>query len=232
MSERISWLDGWRGLACWLMLAYHLLFDFVMFGWMRYETLMSWPLYLLERFIAFSFILCAGISATLTRSNLRRGLITLGAGGIVTAASYLVDAPILFGILQFMGLAMLLYAALGRYIERLPEKLAPVLWIVLYAAAYLVTKNVTVSVRWLFWLGFLYDGFVSFDYFPLLPYIFLFLFGTWMGRMLREHGENIPILYKRAPDVLSWPGCRTLWIYLLHQPVLFGACFLVDALCR
>lgn len=227
MSERLPRLDAWRGAACWLMLVYHLLFDFVIFGWMRYETLLSWPFALLERLIAWSFILCAGISATLTRSNLRRGLITLLAGGIVTAVSYLIGAPIRFGILQFLGLAMLIYAAVGKYIPRLPEKLAPALWLALFIASQLLTDSVRVEARWLFWLGFLYEGFESFDYFPVLPYIFLFFIGGWMGTQIQKRRGALPFLSGGAPAILTWPGRHSLLIYLLHQPALFGACYIV-----
>lgn len=226
MSERISWLDGWRGAACLLMLVYHLLFDFVIFGWMSYETLDSWPMVVFEKLIAYSFILCAGISAVMTRSNLRRGLITLAAGGVVTAVSYLVGAPIKFGVLQFLGLSMLLYAWLGKYTARLPEKLAPVLYLALFIAAQLLTEHVRVGARWMFWLGFLYDGFTSFDYFPMLPYFFLFLLGSWVGGEILSRREQLPFLDKKAPGLLSWTGRHTLWIYMIHQPILFGACLL------
>ena len=227
MSERVSWLDGWRGAACWLMLVYHLLFDFVVFGWMRFEVMESWPMVAFEKLIAWSFILCAGISATMTRSNLRRGLITLAAGGLVMAVSFMIGAPIRFGILQFLGLSMLLYAAIGKAAERLPAALAPVLWLALFIAAWLLTDSVHTESRWLFWLGFPYKGFESFDYFPLLPDFFLFMLGSWAGCRLRADRDRLSLSDKKAPELLAWPGRHTLWIYLLHQPVLFGACYLV-----
>ena len=227
MSEqRISWLDGWRGAACWLMLVYHLLFDLVMFGWLSYEAIESWPLVLLQKSIATSFILCAGISAELTHSNLRRGIVTLLAGAVVMAVSFAVGAPILFGVLQFLGVCMLLYAAAGRWLRRVPVRLAPVLCLALFVLTQLWTSAVRVEVRWLFWLGFIYEDFVSYDFFPLLPYVFLFLLGAWAGRVLPACGAQLPFMTTRAPAVLTWPGRRTLWIYLLHQPVLFGACLL------
>lgn len=232
MSDgRVSWLDGWRGIACWLMLVYHLLFDLYMFGWMTWDALMSWPLVLMEKYIAYSFILCAGLSATLTRSNLRRGLITLGAAALVTLASYVVDAPIKFGVLQFLGVAMLIYALAGKYVERVPERLAPALWLVLFVLTHIWTDSARVGVRWLFWLGFRYPGFVSYDYFPVLPYIFLFFLGSWLGQELRRHRERLTCVYAaRAPGALTWIGGRTLWVYLIHQPVLYGACWLINML--
>jgi uncharacterized membrane protein len=227
MSKRISWLDGWRGIACYLMLVYHLLFDLLLFGWVGWDTIFSWPVVLLEKFIAYSFILCAGISAEFTHSNLRRGLITLAAGALVVAASFVVGAPILFGVLQFLGFAMVIHAGVGKYLARVPEKWATALWMVLFVITYVWTANTVVQTKALFWLGFVYDGFTSYDYFPMMPYIFLFWAGSSLGRIIRHHRDEMPFLDKQAPRWLTWPGQHTLWIYLLHQPVLFGACMLV-----
>lgn len=228
--DRILCLDAWRGIALYLMLLYHLLFDFYMFGWMSWEQIMSWPLVLLEKFIAYSFILCAGISATLTRSNAKRGLVTLGAGALVTATSYIVDAPILFGVLQFLGMAMLIYAAAGKWVRRVPEKIAPFLWLVLFVGTHILTDRVFVNAKWLFWLGFRYPGYISYDHFPILPYIFLFFLGSWAGGRIKQNRDRLLPLDRRAPKWLTLPGRRTLIIYLLHQPVLYGICLLAHNL--
>ena len=99
-----------------------------------------------------------------------------------------------------------------------------------YAVFKILTDRIWVEVRWLFWLGFRYPDYVSYDHFPMLPYIFLFFVGTWMGQMIQEHRDSLPFLKRSAPRWLTWPGRRTLIIYLLHQPVLFGACWLADTL--
>ena len=233
MSEspgRISWLDGWRGASLYIMAAYHLLFDLYMFGWIDGSLFQCWPMVLLEKITACSFILCAGLSSTLSRSNLRRGLVTLAASVLVTAVSFAVGAPIRCGVLQFLGLAMLLWAGAGKWILRVPEKAAPFLWLGLFGIFFVVTERVTVQVKWLFWLGFCYPGYVSYDHFPVLPYIFMFFLGGWMGRMIAEHRDRLPFLERTAPRWLTWPGRRSLILYLVHQPVLYGACWLVDAL--
>ena len=229
-KARISLIDGWRGTALYLMLLYHLLFDFYMFGWMTWEQIMSWPLVLMEKYIAYSFILCAGISSTMSRSNVRRGLVTLAAAALVTIASFVVGAPIRFGVLQFLGLAMLIWAAVGKWVLKVPERVAPVLWIALFVVFHILTDRVLVNAKWLFWLGFRYPGYISYDHFPVLPYIFLFFLGGWMGRMIGEHRDGMPFLEKTAPRWLTWPGSRTLWIYLIHQPVLYGLCWLIDTI--
>ena len=231
MSEakgRISLLDGWRGFVLYLMVVYHLLFDLCVFGWMSWDVMNSWPMELTEAFGAYSFILCAGISSNLSRSNLRRGLVTLAAGAVVTAVSFAAGMPIRFGILQFLGLAMLLWAAAGKTVLRVPDRAAPFLWIGLFAVFRILTDRVLVSVRWLFWLGFRYPEYESYDHFPVLPYIFLFFLGGWMGSVIVKRRGSLPLLDRKAPKLLTWPGQRTLWIYLLHQPVLYGICFLIS----
>ena len=227
-SERIGALDAWRGLACWCMLVYHLAFDLFRFGWLSWEQFDSVPMFLLERFIAWSFILCAGISCCLSRGNIRRGLICAAAGALVVAASYAVGAPIRFGILQFLSAGMLLYGLFGKWL-RLPYRAAPVAYLALYAAAKWWTGSVTVRCRWLFWLGLRYEGFVSYDYFPLLPYIFLFLLGGWLGEWLPGR-RGARLLSAPMPAALTWTGRHTLLIYLVHQPVLYGACWLAARL--
>ncbi len=228
MSERIGWLDGWRGLVCWLMVFYHFCFDLVMFGWMPYAATQQWPLFTLQRFIALGFIFLSGVSARFTHSNLRRGLITAAAGVVVVAASYVVGAPIRFGILQFLSCAMILYHFIGRFAEKVPVKLAPWLWSGLYLAARIVSYTTFVEPEWLYWLGLRTQEFVSFDWVPIFPNIFMFLLGAWFGEKLTAAPADSRLRTMGAPKFLTWPGRRTLIIYLVHQPVLYGACWLAS----
>ena len=85
------------------------------------------------------------------------------------------------------------------------------------------------SVPFLFPLGLPGPGFYSADYFPLIPWIFLFWAGLFLWRFLRPYAEE---------TVRGWPACRplvwlgrhSLWVYLLHQPVLLGFIFLLSIL--
>lgn len=225
MSDRIEAIDAWRGFACLCMIVYHLAFDLCQFAFVPWRFFESVPMYCLERFIAWSFILCAGISCRLSRGNIRRGLICAGAGLLVVAGSYIAGAPIRFGILQFLSAGMLLYGLVGARL-RLDHDAVPILCLALYVLSKWVTDCVEVNARWLFWLGFRYDGFVSYDYFPLLPYIFLFALGVWLGGYILRHRDARVLTMPMAP-VLRAVGRHTLLIYLLHQPVLYGICALL-----
>ena len=228
MSDRIRWLDGWRGLVCWLMIGYHLFFDCILFGWLPQSATQWWPVFALQRFIALSFIFLAGVSARFTHSNLRRGVITLAAGVVVVAASYVVGAPIRYGILQFLGCAMLFWHFFARYVDRVADRLAPWLWAALYLATRVVSYTTFVDVKWLYPLGLRAYGFQSFDWVPFFPNIFMFFLGAWFGKKLLATPADCRLRRAGAPKWLAWPGRRTLIIYMLHQPVLYGACWLAS----
>ncbi|MGN0624954.1 MAG: heparan-alpha-glucosaminide N-acetyltransferase domain-containing protein, partial [Oscillospiraceae bacterium] len=70
-------------------------------------------------------------------------------------------------------------------------------------------------------LGFPPYNFVSSDYYPMLPWIFLFFCGSLLGRILVSHAEQPALLRSRCRP-LAFLGRHSLVIYLVHQPVLYG----------
>jgi uncharacterized membrane protein len=79
--------------------------------------------------------------------------------------------------------------------------------------------------------GFVYPGFSSSDYFPLLPNLGYFLLGAVLGRTIYRHKRSLlPQVSQSNPIVraLCFCGRQSLWIYLLHQPVLAGICMLLQ----
>ena len=83
----------------------------------------------------------------------------------------------------------------------------------------------------LFWLG-LPDltVFSSSDYFPLLPWVFLYWVGYFFARWFRARCTAQPGLPPKALRPLCAVGSRTLLIYMLHQPVIYGALLGLHAL--
>ena len=65
-------------------------------------------------------------------------------------------------------------------------------------------------------------GFHSLDYYPLLPWAGLFLFGVALGKLRlgiqKAHPGDQPVWARP----FTAAGRRSLEIYLLHQPVLIG----------
>ena len=226
MRRRFDVLDVWRTLAIVLMVAYHFLYDLYIFGVISANQLFSAPLNVLERFICCSFILLAGASARFSRNNLRHGLIVLGAGLVVEIGAAVAGQTIRFGVLMLLGSSMVLWHFLGKGLQKLPGWSVAAGSGVLFFAARWWTGRTAVSVPWLYPLGFTAPGFYSADYFPLLPWFFLFLMGTGLGGWCLENREA-PLLALRLPAALTWPGRHSLVIYVLHQPVLYGISFLL-----
>lgn len=226
MRRRFDILDAWRSLAIVLMVLYHFLFDLYIFGVMSAEQLFSAPLNILERFICCSFILLAGASARFSRNNLRHGAIVLAAGLVVEAGALVGGQVIRWGVLMLLGTSMVLWHFLRKYLLKLPPAVLGWTSLVLYFAAKAWTDTAVVSVKWLYPLGFMYPGFYSADYFPLMPWFFLFLLGTVLGGWFLDNREN-PLLTRSLPKAVTWPGRHSLIIYVLHQPVLYGISYLI-----
>ena len=226
MRRRFDVLDAWRTLAIVLMAAYHFLYDLYIFGVISADQLFSAPLNVLERFICCSFILLAGASARFSRNNLRHGLVVLGAGLVVEIGAAVAGQTIRFGVLMLLGSSMVLWHFLGKGLQRFPGWSVAAGSGVLFFAARWWTGRTAVSVPWLYPLGFISPGFYSADYFPLLPWFFLFLIGTALGGWCLEHREN-RLLTVSLPRALTWPGRHSLIIYVLHQPVLYGISYLI-----
>lgn len=226
MGRRFDVLDGWRTLAIALMTVYHFLYDLALFGVISWQQLFSPALNVMQKFTCGSFILLAGASARFSRSNLRRGIIVLAAGIAVELGAMVGGQIIHFGILHFMGVSMVLYHFLGKFLQKCPPAILLAASAVFYGLTAWWTSVTTVSVGWLYPLGLLSPGFHSADYFPLLPWFFLFLAGTVLGGWCLDHRDH-RLLTLSLPGVLTWPGRHSLLIYVLHQPVLFGVSYLI-----
>lgn len=70
------------------------------------------------------------------------------------------------------------------------------------------------------YLGFYPEGFFSTDYFPLVPWLFLFWSGFFLYHLIGR--ERMGPLRRSICPALGWLGRHSLVVYLLHQPVLYG----------
>ena len=234
--RRAGLLDEWRGLALVCMLVYHTCYDlYAMFGVPL--PLYSSPAYvLLQRFIGYSFILISGIACSYSRSNLKRGVVTFGLAMVMTGVTALVmpDQLILFGVLHFLGVSMMLAALLMPVLEKIPLWPGVIGSLFLFVCTFpvysgrigigaltLELPGVLFQGNLLFPLGFHNAEFFSSDYYPLLPWFFLFLTGVFWGRSWR--GGRMPeFVYRTHIPALAAMGRHTNLVYLVHQPVIYG----------
>ena len=235
---RIWELDALRGVCILGMVIVHLIYDLV-----ELCCIVHWrypPGFLfLQHWGGTVFFVISGICVTRSRRCLRRGLLVLGCGMLctaVTAGMYLfgfVDRSILiyFGVLHCLGCCMLLWPA----VQKLPTFTLFFICLAVIAIG-LYFRTVTPASTLLFMpLGILAPGFISSDFFPLLPYWGFFLLGSILGRFLYSQGTTrFPqIQADRQPfSAACFLGRHSLLIYLLHQPVLFCTVWVFSSILR
>ena len=226
-KKRIMIIDALRGVAVVLMVIHHLLYNLVYFLGAP-EWLFTNPVFdVLHYIFAGLFILLSGISSRFSHSNIKRGLIVIAIAAVITVVTYFMEMPIWFGVLHLLGFSMLFFGLTKKLWNMIPRKVAPVFFIALIVASALDTTYVDLIVQnsigriGLSVLGWPQQGFISYDYFPLLPWIFVFLLGTWVGSYIVE--RKLPAWFYEA-EIRCFPaiGRKALIIYILHQPVLYG----------
>ncbi len=184
--------------------------------------------FLTGRISAVTFMFVAGISCTLSRNNVRRGLRILALAMLITVVTCLYgpDFAIIFGILHFMGTAMIMYPLFKRLNVWMVAALATGLILISNVTGKIVANN-----DWLFILGITSPEFSSADYYPLIPWLGVFLYGTVFGRVV--YGNKKSIFSFSLPDnIISMAGRHTLFIYMIHQPVAIAVLEIVTRILR
>lgn len=239
-SKRYLLIDSLRGLALVSMILYHFCYDvFIVYGrnpgWHRISPVHWW-----QQSICCTFILISGISFHFVRNKIKQGVILNACGLIITAVTLIAlpEEAIWFGILNFMGCAVLCLA----FLEPLAKKVTPQTGIFVSLMGFILTRHITsgeISLFTLFsvslpdWLytpklttilGFPHPGFVSSDYFPLFPWFFLYLIGYYLWPLLRD----VKILKTVSIPGLSTIGKYTLPVYMIHQPLCMVTAWLLS----
>jgi len=253
-QNRVHILDALRGLAIVAMVAHHLLFVvseifydpavsaglLAFFKWCRGLYFSLWMQDGLQLIFQILFILISGAACRYSRSNLKRGVrVFIFALLLSVITCYILPAineqmfggvGIKFGILHFLGAVMIIWALTGRLFDKLcGNKIfnlsVPILFPVLFLFLYIMSEQ-TYDIHGLFWLGFANSDFVSADYFPIAPWIFIFFLGAWLGKYI-QRGAFPKRFYQIRVPPLEFFGRHTLLIYVLHQPVILGLCYLI-----
>jgi len=218
------------------MVGYHLLFDLGEFVGMKrflgFSTDLSsvaWTA--AQYFFAGLFVVLSGISCTLSRSNVRRGLKLLAVSFAVSAVTYIFDpsSTVYFGILQCLAVSILIYGAAF-------EKAGPVacavwgVFVLGFAVALrLLAQSMEIRFDWLLPFGIHSPTFSSFDYFPLFPWFGIFLAGSALGKSV--YASKRSLLPRRLPETfINVAGRHSLLIYIVHQPVIIGLLYVLGGM--
>ena len=235
MEGRYIELDLLRTLAIILMVIYHGAYDMTLwYGWDIPLFTGGWLL--MARVAASLFLLLVGASFVIAhhrarakgrvwQRTIRRACMVLGGALAVTIGTHIFipDQYVRFGILHLIGVSILLLPLFMRLKE----------WNMLLGIAIFVLGQFTTGTRGpiaLLPLGFVFPGFRTIDYFPLLPWFGVILFGAGVGYLLyvrytdwrQPFAHLLPHL-----RLATWPGRHSLMIYLLHQPILWGIWWLL-----
>ncbi len=251
LSARVGLVDEVRGLLIILMVIYHALFTLsYTIAPDLYMFVESPVMRILRDVGAGLFIFICGACCLFSKNNFRRGMLTFLCGVLITVVTVLFDngnMQILWGILHFLGLSLILFDTFDKLILKIKW------WwgLPVFALLFVLTFGLNASdgygyvgvplveslqyplqralsnVHFLFPLGISYPSFSSMDYFPLLPWFFLFLIGTFYGKRLKD-GRAKPFVYKTRIKPLAFVGRHTLIIYLLHQPIIYGIIYLIE----
>ena len=233
MRKRIWELDTLRGVLILLMIGFHLAYDLVyLYGLVGLNTPLAQRIFqFFDNWAGAPFLFLSGLCVTFSSRPVRRGLQVFGCGMVITAVTagmyvlQLADKGIIiyFGVLQCLGVCMLLW----QVFRKLPKGALLAIGIVLAAAGLYLKFGDTrpVDFPWLIPLGIVNWGFTSSDYFPLLPNFGYFLIGAFLGHTFyRERTTRFPAVNPERPLIrfFSFFGKHSLFIYMLHQPVLAG----------
>ena len=235
-SVRYHLIDALRGFALVNMVLFHLMYDiFNIFsadtGWNSEPLTIIW-----ERFICCSFIILSGVSFNFSHHPFRRGIILNACGFLITIVTVLAipSQAVWFGILNFLGCAMMLAYPLKAYLENIKPVVGAIVSLLLFAFLYGVPEGYVgffgielfklpeflYGIKAFAFIGFPSADFHSTDYFPIIPWIFLFLSGYFAWRVIKNC--NAEGFFKCKIPFLNFIGRHTLIIYLLHQPIIMG----------
>ncbi|MEM7127295.1 MAG: heparan-alpha-glucosaminide N-acetyltransferase [Chloroflexota bacterium] len=153
--------------------------------------------------------------------SLWRGLWVFGWGMVVsTSVAVGGTGSVDFGVLHLIGFSIIAsYPFLNfRWINL-------GLWLLFNMVGYYLMPARADDI-WFVWLGWRPDGYAAVDFFPIFPWFGVVLLGIAIGNFVySEDGRtfSLPDLSEFfPPNMLQWLGKRSLFIYLIHQPIIFA----------
>lgn len=245
-SARVGILDEIRGFAIICMVVYHAMYDLKYLFGVDVPIFFDGWFDIIRDIFAGTFIFISGTVCRYSSNNIKRGAQCFFIGMIMTfVMPFFSNGTIMFGILHFLGVSMMLFGLGQKLFDLLPSVVGLSVSIILF----ILTMNVGLSlseyggtvvtgyigIPHLFQLHFpieaykvgvlfplgLHDlSFSSSDYFPLLPWFFLFIAGSYFG-IFAKNGSLPKFCYPTHIKWLATVGRYTIWIYVLHQPIIY-----------
>ncbi len=237
-GRRLELLDTIRGIMLVSMICYHAAWNMVYIYGVNWKWYKSGQAYAWQQSICWTFILLSGFCFSLGKRHWKNGMIISLAGILVTLVTIVVmpQNRVVFGVLTCIGACILVVSLIERFLGKIHP------WVGLLGAfsCFLFTKNINYgylgigTVRLIeiqksqpgnygaAFLGIPFAGFVSTDYFSLIPWLFLFITGFYLHKIFKRYELMKLSFMKWKFPVFSFLGRHSLLVYLIHQPLIYG----------
>ncbi len=222
-KNRSVFLDVLRGFTVVLMIIFHFSFDLNHFGFVSFDIIRHPFWYFFPRLIVFLFLFAVGAALTLAHADqikwkpfFKRLLLISFWAAVISAATYYAfsDHWIYFGTLHAIAVVSVMSLP---FLKRPWESL--IVGLCLFIPS--ITMDITIP-----WFELPHS---SWDYISPFPWVgasLLGIFAAHKGIHLIDFPEN------KLVKSLKYLGKHSLFIYLVHQPILFGILMLVMKLKR
>jgi uncharacterized membrane protein len=234
---RLPLVDALRGFAVAQMIVYHFIYDLNYFGHLALAMTREQPWVGWRTAIVTQFLLLVGLSLVLRLANRSGGrdfwmrwAQVAAAAALVSLGSWLMFGPrfIYIGILHFIAVALLVarpLAPLREWNFLLAAGVFAAWWLYRDPAFNAAPANV---------LGFVTIKPRTEDYVPLFPWMAAVLAGLGLGSLWQRRGFALTAGWQainaRPPRLLVLLGTWSLTVYLVHQPIMIGALWLLRRL--
>lgn len=241
-TTRYNILDFIRGIALIGMVVVHTLMNMVH----QFDYTIDWYVKIEDIFYQYGgcvFILLAGFCWSLSRNNLKRGILMLIVSAIISWVTIIVmpENTILYGVICLMGTASLLMIPLNKILKYVNVYMGFVISVVLFVITKWTdygyvgvgdTEFFSYPESWYAnnftaYLGFPERSFTSADYFPVIPWFFIFVAGYFLYGIFKKNNW-FGILKPHTLKPIELVGRHSLIIYLAHQPVIYAVLILID----
>ena len=235
---RVYLFDAIRGFSVASMVCFHMTYDLV-FLW-GFEAPWFYGLCqdIWRNSISWTFLFLAGIMCHYSRNNASRSLKLLVLSALIFTATSIaaIDTPINFGIIFCLGSCGLIAWSIeccgGLELSDNKCLLLGLLSLTLFAIClhvpngYITTPlgsypipRIMYSSDLFSWAGLPGPGFSLGDYYPILPYLFMYLAGFLFGNPIKQQIElsSLPPIRCKALELL---GRHALLVYIVHQPII------------
>ncbi|MBQ0110841.1 MAG: DUF1624 domain-containing protein [Oscillospiraceae bacterium] len=239
-KKRYHLLDAIRGVLVICMVVHHGMLSAYMATGNRAFNDAFESIHFLSPYFAGAFILISGLCCRFSRSNAKRGAQLFMIAAALTVVTVLADAwfdmgiSIIFGILHLLAFCMLFVGAFNTVFQKINPYIGMAISAGLFICYLMIfakdgLEYIQTNISWLFPFGWVQAGFFSADYWPIIPWMFIFMFGYFLGNTgIVEKNEKI--FCAKPTRFLPFVGRHALIVYIVHQPVIFGAAYLMQVI--